>query len=70
MGVVAPLLNFAPSALVSSAMHATTSLAATTVSSWPGLIEPRYVAGARFERMYVFGPLPGTSICAAMCSHH
>jgi len=69
MGSITPLLNFAPSAVVSSAMHATTSMAVTTVSSWPGLAEPSYVAGKLFERMYVFGPLPGTPMCAAMCSH-
>lgn len=69
VGSITPLLNFAPSVLVSSAMHATTSTAVTTVSSWPGLSEPSYVAGKLFEQMYVFGPLPGTPMCAAMCSH-
>lgn len=28
-----------------------------------------FVAGARFERMWVFGPLPGTTMCASLCTH-
>jgi diacylglycerol O-acyltransferase / wax synthase len=38
-------------------------------SSWPGLSAPTYMAGARMDRMFVFGPLPGTSMCASLCSH-
>jgi hypothetical protein len=69
MGVVTPLMNFAPSQVVSTAIQNLTSNAVLTTSSWPGLTEHTYLAGARFERMFVFGPLPGTSMCAALCSH-
>jgi diacylglycerol O-acyltransferase / wax synthase len=27
------------------------------------------MAGARFDRMYVFAPLPGTVLTSAMCTH-
>ncbi|TPG32414.1 wax ester/triacylglycerol synthase domain-containing protein [Mycolicibacterium hodleri] len=69
MGSVTPLLNFAPASVVSSAIQLMTTSAVVTTSSWPGLSKPVYMAGAKFERMYVFGPLPGTSMCAAMCTH-
>jgi diacylglycerol O-acyltransferase len=29
----------------------------------------RYIAGVRFELMYVFAPLPGTALTSAMCTH-
>ena len=28
-----------------------------------------YIAGARIERMYPFGPLPGCAVMAALVSH-
>ncbi|TPG32411.1 wax ester/triacylglycerol synthase domain-containing protein [Mycolicibacterium hodleri] len=69
MGVVTPMLNFAPAAVVTAALQGLTTSAVLTTSSWPGLREPSYVAGARLDRMFVFGPLPGTSMCASLCSH-
>lgn len=69
MGAITPLMNFAPSGLVTAALQNMTSNAVLTTSSWPGLTAPAYLAGASLERMYVFGPLPGTSMCAALCTH-
>jgi diacylglycerol O-acyltransferase / wax synthase len=69
MGSITPLLNFTPTPVVTTALQRLTTSALVTTSSWPGLNEPAYVAGARFDRMFVFGPLPGTSMCAAMNSH-
>jgi diacylglycerol O-acyltransferase / wax synthase len=69
MGSITPLLNFAPAPVVTTALQQLTTSALVTASSWPGLTDPAYVAGARFDKMFVFGPLPGTSMCAAMCSH-
>lgn len=69
LGVVTPVFNFAPSGLVGPTLRSLTTSAMLTTSCWPGLKEPAYIAGARFERMFVFGPLPGTSMCAALCSH-
>jgi WS/DGAT/MGAT family acyltransferase len=69
MGSITPMLNFAPSPVVTAAIQQLTTSALVTTSSWPGLTEPAYAIGARFDKMFVFGPLPGTSMCAAMCSH-
>jgi WS/DGAT/MGAT family acyltransferase len=69
MGSITPLLNFTPSPVVTTALQRLTTSALVTTSSWPGLKEPAYLAGARFDKMFVFGPLPGTSMCAAMNSH-
>ena len=55
--------------MVSTALQQLTTSALVTTSSWPGLTEPAYLAGARIDKMFVFGPLPGTSMCAAMNSH-
>jgi diacylglycerol O-acyltransferase len=68
MGSVTPLLNFAPSSVVAAALQQLTTSALITTSSWPGLKEPAYVAGARFDKMFVFAPLAGTMF-AAMNSH-
>jgi diacylglycerol O-acyltransferase len=64
-----PLMNLAPSDLVAATLSGLTSNAVLTTSSWPGVPYPTYIAGARFERMFVFGPLPGTAMCAALCTH-
>jgi len=69
MGSITPILNYAPSAVVTTALQQLTTSALITTSSWPGLTEPAYACGARFDKMFVFGPLPGTSMCAAMNSH-
>lgn len=69
LGVLTPVFNFAPSSVVGPTLRSLTTSAVVTTSSWPGLTESAYVAGARFDRMFVFGPLPGTSMCAALCSH-
>ncbi|MFJ9390442.1 wax ester/triacylglycerol synthase domain-containing protein [Nocardioides sp. NPDC101246] len=69
LGKVTPLMNLAPSGLVTAAIQALNSGATLTTSSWLGVPRPTYFAGAPFERMFVFGPLPGTSMCAALCTH-
>lgn len=69
INTLTPLMNLAPSAIVAATLTSLTSNAVLTTSSWPGVPFPTYVAGAQFERMFVFGPLPGTSMCAALCTH-
>ncbi len=69
MNKVTPLMNLAPSPLVAAAISGLNAGATLTTSSWQGLPFETYWAGARFERMFVFGPLPGTSMCAALCTH-
>lgn len=69
INTLTPLMNLAPSAIVAATLTSLTSNAVLTTSSWPGVPFPTYVAGAEFQRMFVFGPLPGTSMCAALCTH-
>ncbi|MGV0735088.1 wax ester/triacylglycerol synthase domain-containing protein [Mycobacterium syngnathidarum] len=69
LGAITPLFNFVPTQVVTTLLQNMTVSAVVTTSSWPGLSEPKYIAGARVDRMFVFGPLPGTSMCAAMCTH-
>ena len=69
LGNLTLVLNRAPSALAASLLGGVNSRAALTTSSWPGLTEERYLAGGRFDRMFVFAPLPGTVMTGAMCTH-
>ena len=57
-----------PSAVGAAVMGlgAVTDLSA---SNMPGLPYEVYMAGARVERVYPFGPLPGVAVMAAMVSH-
>ena len=69
LGNLTLVLNRTPSALAASLLRGVNSRAALTTSSWPGLTEERYLAGGRFDRMFVFAPLPGTVLTGAMCTH-
>jgi len=64
-----PIMNLAPSPLVVAAIQGLNAGATLTTSSWQGVPFETYFAGTKFERMFVFGPLPGTSMCAALCTH-
>lgn len=68
IGAITPILNRTPSG-VATAILGSIGGAVLTTSSWPGISEDRYMAGARFEQMFVFAPLPGTVLTAAMCTH-
>jgi hypothetical protein len=68
LGAVTLVLNRTPSGLA-AAILGSVGGAVLTTSSWPGISEDRYMAGARFERMFVFAPLPGTVLTSAMCTH-
>lgn len=69
MNKVTPLMNLAPSPRVAAAISGLNAGATLTTSSWQGVPFRTYWAGVPFERMFVFGPLPGTSMCAALCTH-
>jgi len=64
-----PMMNLAPSPLVAATIQGLNAGATLTTSSWQGLPFETYFASVRLERMFVFGPLPGTSMCAALCTH-
>jgi len=66
--VITPVVNRLPSAVGAAVMGlgAATDLSA---SNMPGLPYEVFMAGARVDRVYPFGPLPGVAIMAAMVSH-
>jgi hypothetical protein len=66
--LVAPVLNRFPSA-VGAAASRLAAAADMSASNFPGVPYPTYMAGARVERAYPFGPLPGVAVMAAMLSH-
>jgi diacylglycerol O-acyltransferase / wax synthase len=59
LGLLAPLLNRAPSALAALVFSRLGTVADLAASNVPGIPDPVYAAGARVERMFPFGPLPG-----------
>lgn len=69
MGLVAPILSRLPGTVLgalSGSMTASNDLQASNV---PGFREDLFVAGARIERVYGFGPLPGCATMITMVSH-
>lgn len=69
LSLVAPLLNRVPSGVGGLAFSLVGSAADLSVSNVPGVPHAVYMAGARVERMFPFGPLPGVAVMAAMVSH-
>ncbi len=63
MSILAPALARLPSALLGAVVGSMTKSNDLQASNVPGLREDLYLAGARIERIYAFGPLPG---CASM----
>jgi WS/DGAT/MGAT family acyltransferase len=63
MALLAPALARLPAPLISRLAAGLTKANDLQASNVPGLQGDVYVAGARIERLYGFGPLPG---CAAM----
>ena len=69
INTVMPVLNRTPAAMATAAMTALNNNAVLTTSSWPGVPHRVYVAGAELTHFFVFGPLPGTTMTAALCTH-
>jgi WS/DGAT/MGAT family acyltransferase len=66
--LLAPVMNRLPSTV--GAKFARLGAAADmSASNVPGLTYQTYLAGAKVERLYPFGPLPGVAVMAAMVSH-
>jgi WS/DGAT/MGAT family acyltransferase len=69
LGATAPLLSRLPTPVLAPASLAMAGKLALQASNVPGLARPTYLAGARIERMYPFGPVPGCAIMAVMLTH-
>ena len=63
MSIFAPALARLPAAVLSAVAGGMTKSNDLQASNVPGLRDDLYLAGARIERVYGFGPLPG---CASM----
>jgi hypothetical protein len=63
LSLVAPMLARLPSPVISALAGGMTKGNDFQASNIPGIRDEVFLAGARIERAYVFGPLPG---CAAM----
>ena len=69
LGNLTPVLNRTPGSLAAALLGQINARSVLTTSSWPGVTEDLFIAGAQFERMFVFAPLPGTTLTGAMCTH-
>jgi hypothetical protein len=69
INTVMPVLNRTPARMATAAMTALNNNAVLTTSSWCGVPHRVYVAGAELTHFFVFGPLPGTNMTAALCTH-
>ena len=69
MGAVAPVLTRLPAPLVSAVSGELTQSNDLQASNVPGYREERFIAGARIERVYGFGPLPGCATMITLVTH-
>ena len=69
IGQLTPVMNRAPSAVVAAAIGKLNASVDLTLSNWPGVRHPIYIREAQLDRMFVFGPLPGTAMTAALNTH-
>jgi diacylglycerol O-acyltransferase len=69
LGLLAPGLARMPAPLISQLTGALTKSNDLQASNVPGLRENAYLAGAKIERAYGFGPLPGCATMVTLVSH-
>ena len=68
-GMVAPALSRLPGPLISQLAGGLTKANDLQASNVPGIREDVYLAGAKIERAYPFGPLPGCATMVTLTSH-
>lgn len=66
---IGPVLAWVPGPVLTQ-FSATTSQNDLQASNVPGIPWETFVAGAKVERMYPFGPLPGCAVMATMITHN
>jgi WS/DGAT/MGAT family acyltransferase len=69
LNVLAPALARLPGVVIAQLAGGTTKNVDLQASNVPGLREDVYLAGAKIERSYPFGPLPGCAAMITMLSH-
>jgi diacylglycerol O-acyltransferase / wax synthase len=69
LGLIAPALSRMPGPLISQIAGGLTKSNDLQASNVPGIREPVFIAGARIERMYGFGPLPGCASMITLVTH-
>jgi diacylglycerol O-acyltransferase len=68
-GTLAPLVARLPSPLIAPVVGPLTRGNDLQASNIPGIRDQVYLAGARIERMYTYGPLPGCAAMITMVTH-
>ena len=69
-GMLAPVMSRLPSALVIATRTRVGAGADVAASNFPGISWEAFVAGAKVERTYAFGPLPGAALMSTLVSHN
>jgi len=69
LGLIAPALSRLPGQWISQLAGGLTKANDLQASNVPGIREPVFLAGARIERMYGFGPLPGCASMITLVTH-
>jgi len=69
MAMLSPLLARLPTSLLGSLAGSLTRANDLQASNVPGFREDLYIAGARIERVYGFGPLPGCATMITLVTH-
>ena len=68
VGLIAQVLAALPPVLLARVQGGATRANDLQASNIPGLRRAAFVAGARIERSYAFGPLPGGAVMVALMS--
>jgi WS/DGAT/MGAT family acyltransferase len=69
VGMIAPALSRLPGPLISQLAGGLTKANDLQASNVRGIREDVYIAGAKIERAYPFGPLPGCATMITLASH-
>ena len=69
LGLLAPAINRLPTPLVTRWYRGQTTKLDLQASNVAGIPYTVYMAGAKIERLFPFGPLPGCAVMATLVSH-
>jgi diacylglycerol O-acyltransferase len=69
VGLISPLMARLPGSLTARITGPLTKANDLQASNIPGISREAYLAGAKIERMYIFGPLPGCAAMITLVSH-